>query len=81
MNDGQLLPKVSIEKDMSNLESENFFSTSEEKYIANVYCCYWNEWKGLVREHIRMEISSNKIVSYKNVGEYIFYKYDCGIRF
>lgn len=81
MNDGQLLPKVSIELDMSNKESEDFFATSEAKYIANVYCCYWNEWKGLVREHIRMEISGNKIVSYENVGDYIFYKYDCGIRF
>lgn len=48
---------------------------------ADIYCCYWNEWEGLVREHIQMQIRNGKVVSYENKGKFVIYKYDCGIFF
>ena len=49
--------------------------------IAHVYCCYWNEWKGLVREHVKMSICNGKVESCENVGDFVIYKYHCGIFF
>ena len=49
--------------------------------IAHVYCCYWNEWKGLVREHVKMSIRNGKVEAYENVGDFVIYKYHCGIFF
>lgn len=51
--------------------------------VAHVYCCFWNQWVGLVREHIKMEMYKGKIVSYEEIAEdrLILYEYDCGILF
>lgn len=48
---------------------------------ANVYCCYWNEWEGLVREHVEIQICNGKVTSYEEKGKFIIFKYHCGIYF
>ena len=65
---GLLLPKVVLED-----------SDSEDKCIAHVYCCYWNDWKGLVHEHSKVIINSGKVELCKKQDEFVFYSYDCGI--
>jgi len=36
-----LLPLVNLE-----------FDNDTKEYKADVYCCYWNNWEGLVRDHV-----------------------------
>lgn len=74
--------------DFSNLIHENRILPSIEikaidadKYIADIHCCYWNDWKGLVREHTRVVFDSDRVSSFEQVGEFVYYKYDCGILF
>lgn len=64
--DGQLLPKVVLALDGKS---------------AEVYCTYWNDWKGLMREHVRITFNSDGSASYENLDEFCFYHYDCGICF
>lgn len=49
--------------------------------IAFVSCCYWNEWKGLVREQVEIRIQDGRVISYDNKGDFNIYKYHCGIYF
>lgn len=51
----------------------------EGGFDAHVYCCYWNEWKGLVREHIIMKVQENKVVEYKHGADFVIFSYNCGI--
>lgn len=69
------LSKQEILKPCVEVERES------DKLTANVYCCYWNEWQGLVREHIQMQIKNGKVVSYEDKGKFVIYKYHCGIYF
>lgn len=66
LRDGHLLPKVVL--------------TSDKSY-ADVYCTYWNDWHGLIREHARVKFNSDGTASIINTTEFTFYKYDCGICF
>lgn len=64
--DGNLLPKVIMASD------RNF---------ADVYCTYWNDWKGLIKEHMRIKFNADGGASIIAKDEFTFYKYDCGICF
>lgn len=65
----RLLPAVSIKSEGKN------------RTIADIYCCFWNDWKGLVREHSRVVFEDSEVKSYEVVDEFVYYKYDCGILF
>lgn len=54
---------------------------SSGKMTAHVFCCYWNEWKGLVREHATIVFYGDSVVDFKQEDLNIFYSYDCGICF
>jgi hypothetical protein len=62
--DNMLLPKVEI---------------SSDKKKAGIYCTYWNEWQGLVREHIVLSFNEDETMSLEKEEHSILYKYDCGI--
>lgn len=64
--DGLLLPNVILSLDGS---------------YADVYCCFWNDWKGLVREHVRVTFTPDGSAFISEPDHFIFYKYDCGICF
>lgn len=40
-----------------------------------VSCCYWNNWKGVVRETIAFQYKDNRIVSAKREEDEIVYRY------
>lgn len=63
------------------LYPEVVFEMNSDIITAQIYCCYWNEWEGLVREHIQIQISNRKVVSYEEKGKFVIYKYHCGIYF
>jgi len=31
---------------------------AEDSVVAHVFCCYWNDWKGLIREHVKMTLKN-----------------------
>ena len=67
-------------------KSDILYPSVESKRNADVlatdiYCCYWNEWEGLVREHIEVKICNGKVISYEEKGKFVIYKYHCGIYF
>lgn len=64
--DGLLLPSVKL---------------SADKTSADVYCSYWNDWEGLVREHALVNFKPDGTASIKSVDKFTFYEYDCGICF
>lgn len=81
-----LLPKVTIVKVEEESVKETTIKESEPegangKYEADVYCCYWNDWVGLVREHVRIIINNSKVERYEVVGNFIIYHYNCGVYF
>ena len=50
--------------------------------VATVRCCYWNDWKGLVRETVTISfIQDGKFNIDEDVKTEILYAYDCGIRY
>ena len=46
-----------------------------------VSCCYWSDWKGLVRENLQLSISEDGKAKIGNFHDEILFKYNCGIRF
>lgn len=54
---------------------------AEDGKSADVYCSYWNDWKGLVREHVRITFNADGTATYGKPEEFVYYKYDCGICF
>ncbi len=64
INKNELLPSVELlDKEVSGC-------------TAIVQCCYWNEWKGLVREKATVIVSDERCVSYKTEENTLFY-YHC----
>jgi hypothetical protein len=77
LNQNILQPSVEIRK----IFKENENQDNGGKYEADIYCCYWNGWEGLVREHAKIIINNNRVVRYAIVGKFVIYEYDCGIFF
>lgn len=50
-------------------------------YTADVYCTYWNRWKGLVREHAQVMLSGGKVDLFYIVDSEVLCAYNCGIEF
>ena len=48
---------------------------------AIVKCCYWNEWRGLVRDTVKILFDGNSIVGFEPLNLEVLYEYDCGICF
>ena len=50
-----------------------------DSVVAHVFCCYWNDWKGLIREHVKMTLKNGHVEKYENLDDLVIYKYHCGI--
>lgn len=48
---------------------------------AQIYCSYWHDWQGLVREHIEIQMQNGQVTSYEKKDCFVIYNYNCGIRF
>ena len=71
--------------DISRLSRENLLlpevNLSPDGHIADVYCTYWNDWKGLVRDHVRLTFLHNGKVRMNEVEPLCLFEYNCGICF
>ena len=54
---------------------------SDDRTYADVYCTYWNEWEGLIREHVRITFKADGSAEASEPDKFTYYKYDCGICF
>lgn len=52
---------------------------TEDEFL--VECCYWNDWKGLVREKNIVRFTGNQIKEIADAGSEVWFEYDCGILF
>lgn len=48
---------------------------------ATVSCCYWNDWEGLIREHVTISFTGNGKVEIGNFLHDTIIKYCCRIKF
>lgn len=46
---------------------------------ANIYCCYWNDWKGLIREHVEIKIKNGKVTSFQEIDDFVIFAFRSGI--
>lgn len=83
-NDFSKIP-ILRDRDMSALIERGYTHPSvaieecEGGFYAHVYCCYWNEWKGLVREHVVMRVQEDRVVEYDNEEDFVIFPYHCGV--
>ena len=54
---------------------------STDGRTADVYCTYWNDWMGLVRDHVKILFLKNGNVKLTQIEPLILFEYDCGISF
>ena len=71
--------------DISGLSRENVLLPevilSADRRTADVYCTYWNDWKGLMRDHLRITFLQNGRIKLTEIDPLCLFKYNCGIRF
>ena len=66
---------------LSDLLRQNYLYPSieivkgPEGITGHVFCCYWSNYEGLVREETKIHILNGKVDSYETVGKFILYKY------
>ena len=48
---------------------------------AIVSCCYWNNWRGLVREYAKITFFNDRVYLFDDFDEKDLFKYNCGIRY
>ena len=62
------------------LPSVQLVSESEKGCEMTVSCCYWSEWKGLVRERVTYSFENGCLIREDN-EQIVLFSYDCGILF
>lgn len=71
--------------DISGLSRENLLlpevTLSPDGRTADVYCTYWNDWKGLVRDHIQITFRNNGRIDLVELEPLCLFEYNCGICF
>lgn len=68
--------------DVSNIADDILPEVELVGNMAKVRCCYWNDWKGLVRETVSINFNDRTNIRInEEIESEILYKYDCGIRF
>lgn len=74
--------------DLSKLKEEGKLEPSVEIVVTDnlfaviIYCCYWNDWRGLVREKVSYLTQPNKAhIKDEIVNEEVLFQFHCGIYF
>ncbi|MBQ1268604.1 MAG: hypothetical protein IIY03_03825, partial [Muribaculaceae bacterium] len=71
--------------DISGLSRENVLLPevilSADRRTADVYCTYWNDWKGLMRDHLRITFLQNGRIKLTEIDPLCLFKYKCDILF
>lgn len=73
------------EKDYEILQSlkvkEPTITIDKTNNKAEVKCCYWNDWRGLVQETMSLQFGNQGTVQIVNIDSSVLFEYDCGIIF
>lgn len=56
-------------------------SIAIEGNTATVRCCYWNNWRGLVRETVKIDFLDNKAYFLETPTLEVLFNYNCGIKY
>lgn len=71
--------------DISGLSRENLLlpeiTLSPDGRTADVYCTYWNDWEGLMRDHFQISFLRNGKVKLTEIEPLCLFQYNCGICF
>lgn len=54
---------------------------SPDGHTADVYCTYWNNWKGLMRDHLQISFLRNGKIKLTEIEPLCLFEYNCGICF
>lgn len=54
---------------------------SADSREADIFCTYWNDWKGLVREHVKIYFHDDRKVTLEECEPLTLFYYNCGIVF
>ena len=54
---------------------------SADGRTADVFCTYWNDWRGLVRDHVQISFLKNGRLKLTQIEPLLLFEYDCGILF
>lgn len=46
---------------------------------GTIECCYWSEWKGLIKEYYSVKYGEETVAEFKLKKVDVLYEYDCGI--
>lgn len=72
--------------DLNNLSNQPFIfpsvsisRTDGGNTTAHVYCCYWNDNCGLIREHIKITLLNGHVEKFEDEGCFVIYNYHSGI--
>lgn len=85
-DEGSLNDYIPLEcYDISGLSRENLLLPkivlSPDGHTADVFCTYWNDWKGLMRDHIQITFLRNGKVKLTEIEPLCLFQYNCGICF
>lgn len=63
-----------------DLTPDVVMSSESGTSFADVFCCLWNDWRGLYREHCRV-VFKDRSTSIETEQPFVIYRYDCRIFF
>lgn len=69
-------PRIDFTDEYDVVPSVNISGTE-----AVVSCCYWNDWEGLVREIVNINMDKGRFHFGIPKSKKVLYKYNCGIMF
>lgn len=67
------------QKQVDELDVMPSITQNGDRYFIS--CCYWNDWKGLVKVITFVRIENSRVMEIQTVEEKILYRYNCGIRY
>ena len=86
------ITKVDIGKESDSNSLQIFYEINQQRGIfhylkriqgdkAKIHVCYWNDWKGLVRDTVEIDFEGNRAVLFERVKTEVLIEYNCGICF
>lgn len=87
-NEGKIWKELSAIKNLGRHKEVDFTFTEEdiipkvwlEANMAYVRYCYFNMWKGIVRETTALQFDQNRVINFKIVKSETLWKYNCGLK-
>ena len=67
--------------ELENLDAEVSPSVQIKDKQAIVSCCFWNKWRGLIRESAIITFLNGKVYLLEDFDEHVLFKYNCCIRY